>query len=78
MNEDEYQLGIRDLSKHDLVTLVNGYRNSLTGFLMLINSLKKSEALELNAIVNEIFKAKEEELAERIHNYKKVLEDYRG
>lgn len=78
MNEDEYQLGIRDLSKHDLVTLVNGYRNSLTGFLMLINSLKKSEALELNAIVNEIFKAKEEELTERIHNYKKVLEDYRG
>ena len=26
MNENDYQLGIRDLSKHDLVTLVTEYR----------------------------------------------------
>ena len=29
MTEEQYQLGIRDLSKHELITLVTVYRNEL-------------------------------------------------
>ncbi len=29
MTEEQYQFGIRDLSKHELVTLVTAYRNEL-------------------------------------------------
>ena len=31
MNEEDYQMGIRQLSTHDLVTLVTAYRKKLIG-----------------------------------------------
>jgi Holliday junction resolvasome RuvABC ATP-dependent DNA helicase subunit len=78
MNEDEYQLGIRDLSKHDLVTLINGYRKGLKDLLGMLTYLAEHDSLQMNELVQEMFKVTKENLLAKVEDFQKVLEDYRG
>lgn len=78
MNEDEYQLGIRDLSKHDLITLVDGYRRSLKDLLGMLTYLAEHDSLQMNDLVKEMFRVTKNNLIEKVEDFQKVLEDYRG
>jgi Holliday junction resolvasome RuvABC ATP-dependent DNA helicase subunit len=78
MTEDEYQLGIRDLSKHDLVTLINGYRKGLKDLLGMLTYLAEHDSLQMNELVQEMFKVTKENLLAKVEDFQKVLEDYRG
>lgn len=78
MTEDEYQLGIRDLSKHDLVTLVNGYRKGLKDLLGMLTYLAEHDSLQMNELVQEMFRVTKKNLIEKVEDFQKVLEDYRG
>lgn len=78
MNEDEYQLGIRDLSKHDLITLVDGYRRSLKDLLGMLTYLAEHDSLQMNDLVKEMFRVTKKNLIEKVEDFQKVLEDYRG
>lgn len=78
MTEDEYQLGIRDLSKHDLVTLVNAYRKGLKDLLGMLTYLAEHDSLQMNELVQEMFRVTKENLLEKVEDFQKVLEDYRG
>ena len=78
MNEDEYQLGIRDLSKHDLVTLVHGYRAELREVLNMLIYFNDQDLIHRNELVLSIFDAIKERTEAMIADYNKILEDYRG
>lgn len=78
MTEDEYQLGIRDLSKHDLVALVNGYRKGLKDLLGMLTYLAEHDSLQMNELVQEMFRVTRENLLAKVEDFQKVLEDYRG
>lgn len=78
MKEDEYQLGIRDLSKHELVTLITAYRRGLKELLGMLTYLAEHDALQMNDLVKEMFRVTKENLLEKVEDFQKVLEDYRG
>ena len=78
MNENDYQLGIRDLSKHDLITLVTEYRKGLKDLLGMLTYLAENDSLQMNDIVQEMFRVTKENLLAKVEDYQKVLEDYRG
>ena len=78
MTEDEYQLGIRNLPKHDLVTLVNGYRANLRDLLGMLTYLAEHDSLQMNDLVKEMFRVTKNNLIEKVEDFQKVLEDYRG
>lgn len=78
MTEDEYQLGIRGLSGHELVLLVNGYRKSLKDLLGMLTYLAEHDSLQMNDLVKEMFRVTKNNLIEKVEDFSKVLEDYRG
>lgn len=78
MTEDEYQLGIRDLSKHDLVTLVQGYRSELREVLNMLLYFNDQDLIHRNELVLSIFDVIKERTEAMIADYNKILEDYRG
>lgn len=66
LSENDYQLGIRGLSKHDLVTLVNVYRNEIKDMVKILNAYV-SEGLAKD-IMHKVISARESKLAEELIN----------
>ena len=56
MTEDQYQLGIRKLSPHEMVSLITRYRNQLKGCLTLFDQILKGKCLHNNMIMEEIIR----------------------
>ena len=66
LNENDYRLGIRGLSKHDLVTLVNVYRNEIKDMIKILNAYV-SEGLAKD-LMHKVISARESKLAEELIN----------
>ena len=69
MTEDQYQLGIRKLSPHQMVTLIVRYRGVVREAASLCKKLLDSDTCFLNAIQKELLKVS-------IANYNEYVEDY--
>lgn len=75
MDEDQYQLGIRKLSPHEMVTLIVGYRNDVLASIRLFKQLLESDTSHLNAIQKELLKVTVANLEERATDFNILLED---
>lgn len=75
MDEDQYQLGIRKLSPHEMVSLIVGYRNDVLKCVRLFEQLLNSDTSYLNAIQKEMLKIAVINMKERAADFGLVLED---
>lgn len=66
LSENHYQLGIRGLSKHDLVTLVNVYRNEIKDMVKILNGYVNNDLAK--DIMHKVISARESKLAEELIN----------
>ena len=66
LNENDYQLGIRGLSKHDLVMLVNVYRNEIKDMVKILNAYVSEDLAK--DIMHKVISARESKLAEELIN----------
>lgn len=66
LSEEDYQLGIRGLSKHDLVTLVNVYRNEIKDMIKILNGYINEDLAK--DLMHKVISAREAKLAEELIN----------
>lgn len=66
LSENDYQLGIRGLSKHDLVTLVNVYRNEIKDMIKILNGYVNEDLAK--DLMHKVISARESKLAEELIN----------
>ena len=66
LSENDYQLGIRGLSKHDLVTLVNVYRNEIKDMVKILNGYVSEDLAK--DLMHKVISARESKLAEELIN----------
>jgi len=72
MTEDEFQLGIRDMSKHQLVTILNYYRKVASDCTYVLRlALEKGVNDELLLCIIE---ALNKNIEEALHDYKIIAE----
>ena len=75
MTEDQYQLGIRKLSPHQMVTLIVRYRGALREATTLLEMLLKSDTCYINNIQKEIMNVAGARYREHVEDYTTLLDD---
>ena len=75
MTEDQYQLGIRKLSPHEMVSLITRYRNQLKGCLTLFDQILKGKCLHNNMIMEEIIRCTAINIEVELQDFNKALEE---
>ena len=76
MTEDEFQLGIRDLSKHQLIELVNHYRK-LNNDCVYVFNLAKSKGISDDLLIS-VIDSLCKNLTSAATNYEPIVEVFNG